>query len=450
MEISEILFSLFHWVRMTLFSTLESGEVFFTSIILYFTTFVLVSILWDFGVISLFQAVRRVGRYLSSGATIENVLILERTTGRIANILRVLKINTYGSGRGDLAFLERIPLNSDESRIGALVRSVIRSLWISVAKMLQLIIALPGFFLSSVGALVLLSALLAAFPGHVRNGLNIAIDALHTLSWAYATLLGIIGGVIPVALILIRLGFTERAVAKRAYRREYDVNLLKQLHDSTECIEGLASSIRGQMEYTLREYAIERRLAGRWYKGAQNGRVRGMARPTVNERLVCNYECALGSGFNIPNREYSDDLYSVFRNVEKVWGSGLNDSLFPLARVVTREAWEGLIALHFCFSSEGKFLAYRIPASNEWRRTRIRWQHRRILYAGSSSSGQEGRGEIEFSLGSPPRDSWFETELRNSLWMMAELARELNCLANFSNSLVVPGRFEGFARISQT
>lgn len=424
-------------------------------LVTYTFLLLIMGFLWYFLFEWLGKLVRSCARKLCVGARLEDLIRLEASSARVESSLRWLGRRIVRSGPGETAAQTVLPSSNNERVIGRLRRSVLRRIWLMICSLVVFIAGLPGFFLSAVGLVVVVAAVLTAFPETVNRVAEALGSVLDSLSWSEATL-ATVAAAIPLTLVIARVGISERSVARRTFRRERDVAALTRLSRATPAIDALAYEVRNLMDKTIREFNREKFNAEEWYEWARRTSPRPPFWRIDDDHVKCDSACRNRGGIEPaadkdkdPGTKYSDEIQQAVRGVSNAWNSGLSEDKAVLARVMSQRAWEGLVKLWFCFLPSGVFAWWKLPEPNQWQQRRIIWQHQQLAWREPTAMDIAAGRQVAVKLNGPPAEQWLEEELYDVVWKLAELSRELGNLTAFSRSLVRPTRFERLARVSE-
>lgn len=440
----------FEWMRAVLANQGVPGQVFISGIVVYAIAFAFVALICRWLLLAVAQLTRCCAKRLAVDATLADVVRLEASSARIEGVLLWLATRVVRTSSGGTERITRLPPVRNEHMVLRILRWILRSVWLMLRWVCTFIAAMPGFFLTAFGMAVLFASTLTAFPDLIRAG-NAALSSfLETVTFSEATLAAIVAAVIPLMLVIVKVLVSERTVARRSFRRERDVNALKQLHRATPALAVLAGATREQMHEMVHMFRIEKYHAEQWYKWTQRTTPRSRYwNREVDDHVECGRDCLVSFGPKVPVRERSDEVKDAIDGVQSVWNDELRDQKSVLARILTRRAWTGLVSLWFCFSNSGEFWTHKVPSRDEWRRRRIVWQHDQLLWSGPTeddvAAGREVAVDVEYS----PDERWLEQELCDVVWKLAELSRELNDLVDFAQTLTRPSRLERLARVSE-
>lgn len=454
MEWIDWLLTPFAWVRANLTAWGSDGEVFVVGLVWYAVLFGMLAFVGHVVFRALARATRWCAERLATGATLEDVVRLEASSARIEWTLLWLATRVVRTSFGSPDPESRLPGSADESVWRRIVRGGLRGLWLMLRWAGAFLAALPGFFLTGFGLAVLVAAALTAFPTAIRSGAAAAGSFLEAIDWSVAAMVTaatLAAAVVPITVIAVRMLVGEAAHARRAFRRARDERALEQLHRAMPVIAELAHVVGEQMHEMVRTFEIEKYHAEQWHEWAQRtAPARRRWRVDPEDHLECDRECLELLGADARKRVYAEELTKAVAGVESAWNDGLKDQTTALARIVSRRAWSGLVALRFCMSSTtGRFWMHKVPSTDEWRRRRIAWQHGQLVWGEPTEADVAAGRDVVVRTGRSPEERWLEDELRGLVWELAELSRELTDLVEFAHALTRPRRFERLARVSE-
>ncbi len=396
-------------------------------------------------------SVRSCAEWLAGGATLDDIVRLESSSARIERALRWLATRAVTTQYESSAQPPRLPKQGR----GNLTRKLLRNLWLALRWLWIALASIPKIVFSWLGLVVVVSAVLTAFPSTILTGAERARSVLLEAEWSIPTAVAmatIIAAMTPISIMAIRALASETGTARRTFRQGRETSALQQLHAAAPAIAALAGVVQSQLDEMVRTYAIQEYRAQEWYAWTQQHRPEHRHHfPQSDDHVECNQSC-----LDLPltrARPYlhNEETQAAIAGIELAWKDQLKDEVLTLSRIVNLPAWSGLMTLRSCFSTKTeKFIQHVVPSVDEWYVRRIAWQHRQLVPGSPARADNEAGRNVRVNSRLDPSAKWLEDELHALVWKLAGLSRELTSLANFAYALTRPRRFERLARLSDS
>ena len=443
----------FAWVNSRLGEGRTPGEVFVLSLLFYALLLLIGGVLAHEMSKKVARIIRGSARRLARGAVLSDVVRLESSSARIESALYWVGSRIVRSSYGMSDRIEHVPDEGGERGIVRAGRWLLRSLWLLLSGLLAALSALPGFVLTAFGLSVLVLAFFTAFPDLIHDTAVTIGAFIAGASWSEASAITAItvgAAVVPIAVIVTKVAVSEPATARRSVRRRRNEAALEQLATAETAIAALAEAIRDQMYDLVRLFEVEKRSAQQWFEWTRaSSPLPGRWQQLSEDHLECSRKCLDPQVGGLGARAYEDNLQAAVSAVEQAWRDGLNENRWILASLMSRRARRGLHGLSWCFSSSGEFWMTKLPCTDEWRRRRITWQHRYLTHGPLTPADIQANRTVDIRPGIAPDMRWLEADLLRLVWDLAELCRELDDLADYTQSLSRPRRFERVMRATE-
>ncbi len=415
-------------------SDLPPLAIFLASYLLYVLCILILGLL----LYTLYQKVapliENCAKWSAKTSSIQDIILLEASVNRARVVLRWIGTRILRPTLPNDVHTKSVPAAGEDNLAARLSRFVIRKIWLAYVSLTSLPLLISRVLLSRMGIVILIASLCTAYPNEVRDWVISAGEETENFQPKTDSLLFLatVGATILTITILIAKVFTsEKAIARRAFRRSSNEHVLRQLSTAKTALSELAAELTDQMDDIVRMFEIEKYDASTWHRWATTGSPTQRHSWQVNtDHVECDRSCLGTSPSSNAGTAVviSEELRLRLKNI---WNDNLKNYKWDIYRLLSGRTQQSFWNLMACFSKSGDFRSWKLPKENQWRTRRIRWQHEHVLFREPTIEDSKVGRSIAIRPIIDPQKQWLEAELVDMLWNMSELRRDVINVADY-------------------